>query len=124
MKQKNLLRIIGVLLGTILIVTINTAKAQKTPADIMTLKLENAKMTPVTFTHSAHAKTNKCSLCHHKDKDPTMPGKCEVCHILKEVKDGAIPIADAFHKKCQACHKEAGSKGVRAPTGCNECHKK
>jgi len=123
-RKKGPLIIISILFIFFLIFAINSVKAQKTPADAMTLKLENAKMAVVTFSHGAHTKTIKCFVCHHKDKDPTVPEKCGTCHMLKEVKDKAIPITDAFHKQCQACHKEAKSKGVNAPTGCNECHKK
>ena len=124
MRQKRSILIIAILFISSFIFAINSVKAQKTPANTMTLKLENAKMAPVIFSHGAHAKTIKCSVCHHKDKDPTGPEKCGTCHLLKEVKDKAVPITDAFHKQCQTCHKEAKSKGVNAPTGCNECHKK
>jgi hypothetical protein len=124
MRQKRSFLIIAVVFIAVLVFATNNVTAQKTPADTMTLKLENAKMAPVTFSHGAHGKTNKCSLCHHKDKDPTGPEKCGTCHLLKEVKDKAIPATDAFHKQCQTCHKEAKSKGVGAPTNCNECHKK
>ena len=72
----------------------------------MTLKLENAKMAPVIFSHGAHGKTIKCSVCHHKDKDPTAPEKCGTCHLLKDVKEKATASTDAFHGQCQTCHKE------------------
>ncbi len=36
----------------------------------------------------------------------------------------AIPIKDAYHKNCIECHKQSSAKGVKAPTKCNDCHKK
>lgn len=124
MRQKGSILIIAILFIYLFIFAVSIVKAQKAPADTITLKLENAKMSPVIFSHGAHAKTNNCSVCHHKDKGPTGPEKCGTCHMLKEVKDGVVPITGAFHKQCLTCHKEAKSKGVNTPTGCNECHKK
>jgi len=96
------------------------------PSGPVTLKLEGAKMAPVTFQHSTHVGKEKidCAVCHHKDKDPKNPAKCETCHAVKEAKGGASVAKDAFHNKCQTCHKEAASKGKAAPTKCTECHKK
>jgi hypothetical protein len=124
MKNKGLISMVTALSITMLVFATNSARAQKMPAESMTLKLENAKLAPVTFSHSNHAKAMKCSVCHHKDKNPTEPEKCETCHMLKEVRNRAIPITDAFHKQCQTCHKQAKSRGVGAPESCNECHKK
>ncbi len=124
MRKKGSLIVITVLFVSALVLSIDSVKAQKTPADMVTLKLENAKMPPVMFPHGVHSKTTKCAICHHKDKDPTGPEKCGTCHLVKGVKEKAPPLQDAFHTKCQTCHKEAKSKGVKAPTGCNECHKK
>jgi hypothetical protein len=107
-----------------LIFVINSAGAQKMPGNTMTLKLENAKMAPVVFSHGAHGKTISCSICHHKDSDPTKPEKCGVCHLVRDVKEKAPPAQDAFHGKCRTCHNESAAKGVRVPTGCNDCHKK
>jgi hypothetical protein len=124
MKQKSAPIIIAVLFISTLIFTTNSAGGKKTPDDTLTLKLENAKVAPVTFSHGAHGKMIKCTICHHKDKNPTGPKKCETCHLVREVKEKAPPAQDAFHGKCQACHKENAAKGVRAPTGCKDCHKK
>ena len=102
------------------------AYAQKKPPEPMMLKLEGAKFPPVSFSHSIHTEKAKldCVRCHHKDKNPKEPGGCMPCHDLKEVKNGAIPIKDAYHKNCIDCHKEAAAKNVTAPTKCNDCHKK
>ena len=98
--------------------------AQKKPPESVTLKLEEAKFPPVTFSHSVHTDKVKaeCVVCHHKD--PKEPGKCMPCHDRNEVKNGAPPIKDAYHKNCIDCHKESVAKKVAAPTKCNECHKK
>ena len=90
------------------------------------LKLDGAKFPPVPFTHSVHTEKAKadCVVCHHKDKDPKEPGGCMPCHDRNEVKNGAPPIKDAYHKNCIDCHKESVAKKVNAPTKCNECHKK
>jgi hypothetical protein len=124
MTQKSASIIIAVLFISTLIFTINSARAQKTAANTMTLKLENTKMAPVTFSHDSHGKTINCTNCHHKDKNPTSPEKCGTCHLVKEVKEKAPPAQDAFHGKCRSCHKENAAKGINAPTGCNDCHKK
>ena len=124
MRQKRASIIIAVLIISSLIFIINSASAQKLPGNTMTLKLENSKMAPVVFSHGAHAKTIKCFICHHKDKNPSGPEKCGTCHLVKEVKEKAPPAQDAFHGKCQACHKENAAKGVKAPTSCTDCHKK
>jgi hypothetical protein len=100
--------------------------AQKKAAEPVSLKLEGAKMAPVSFSHATHVDKGKvdCAVCHHKDKDPKDPAKCTTCHDVKEAKGSAAVAKDAFHKMCQTCHKDAASKGKAAPTKCAECHKK
>jgi len=92
----------------------------------MTLQIEGGKFGVVPFSHKTHIEKEKidCAKCHHKDKNPKEPDKCSTCHLPKDVKDNAPPAKDAFHKNCQACHKEAVEKGKQAPVKCNECHKK
>ena len=104
---------------------VGTAQEKKAP-DSVTIKLEGAKMPPVTFSHKAHIEKAKidCAVCHHKDKDPKAPEACVKCHDVKEVKNGASTAKDAFHKQCIDCHKEGAKKGVVAPVKCNECHKR
>ncbi|MHB8111338.1 MAG: cytochrome c3 family protein [Syntrophorhabdaceae bacterium] len=104
----------------------HAAYAQKKPPDPLMLKLEGAKFPAVAFSHSVHTERAKvdCVICHHKDKNPKEPGGCMPCHDLKDVKKGAIPIKDAYHKNCIECHKDAAAKEVSAPTKCNDCHKK
>ncbi len=94
------------------------------PEKPVTIKIPGAAMAPVTFSHATHVDKAKveCKVCHHADADN--PKACTTCHDAKQVK-GKAPIAkDAFHNKCQPCHKDAKAKGVKAPTACNECHKK
>ncbi|MCK9226185.1 MAG: cytochrome c3 family protein [Syntrophorhabdaceae bacterium] len=100
--------------------------AQKKAPEPLMLKLEGVKFPPVTFSHSVHTDKAKvdCVACHHKDKNPKEPGGCMPCHDRNEVKNGAPPIKDAYHKNCIDCHKESVVKNVSAPTKCNDCHKK
>ncbi len=100
------------------------AQAAEAPKAPVVIKVDGAKMPPVTFPHAVHVDKVKvaCAKCHHKDADN--PKACKTCHDLKEVKNGAPKIQDAFHKLCQTCHKEQVEKGAKAPTKCNECHKK
>ena len=109
-----------------LILAAGIASAQKKMPDTVTLKLEGAKMAPVAFSHTTHTQKTKigCSVCHHKDKDPKEARTCGTCHQTAGAKDNTPSAQDAFHKKCQTCHKESTAKGVKAPTQCTECHKK
>ncbi len=100
--------------------------AEKKVPETTMLKTEGAKFPPVLFSHITHTQKAKidCVLCHHKDTDPKEPEKCGTCHMLKEVKEKAPPLRDAFHIRCQTCHKEIFAQGIGAPTKCNDCHKK
>ena len=103
---------------------VGVAQAAEAPKAPVVVKADGAKMAPVTFPHAVHVDKVKveCVKCHHKDADN--PKACKTCHDIKEVKDKAPKIQDAFHKVCQTCHKEQAEKGSKAPTKCNECHKK
>ena len=97
-----------------------SAEAPKQP---IVIKIEGAKMAPVTFSHETHEKQKiACTTCHHKDAQD--PKACTTCHTAKGGQGGAPAAKDAFHTRCQGCHKEATAKGVNAPTKCNDCHKK
>ena len=97
---------------------VGAAEAPKSP---VVIQADGAKMAPVTFSHEKHGKV-ECAKCHHKDADE--PKGCKTCHDIKEAKNNAPKIQDSFHKVCQTCHKEQAEKGAKAPTKCNECHKK
>jgi hypothetical protein len=100
------------------------AGAQQKAPESTVIKLDGAKLPPVSFSHKTHVEKNKleCVACHHKD--PKEPQACGKCHLVAETKDKAPIAKDAFHKQCQTCHKDSSAKGVKAPTACNECHKK
>jgi len=100
--------------------TVNAAEHPKEP---ITIKLEGSKMPPVVFSHPVHVENQKidCVKCHHKD--PQDPKACTTCHG-KEAKGSQPAARDAFHTRCQTCHKEVAAKGLKAPTKCTECHKK
>jgi ribosomal protein L40E len=93
------------------------------PKQPITIKLEGAKMPPVTFSHATHVEKQKvdCVKCHHKN--PQDPTACTTCHE-KEAKGKTPAARDAFHTRCQTCHKEMVAKGLHSPTKCMECHKK
>lgn len=103
---------------------VGLALADKQPPEPAVIKLEGAKLSPVSFSHKTHVEKNKleCVACHHKD--PKEPQACTKCHLVAEVKDKAPIAKDTFHKQCQTCHKDSSAKGVKTPTACNECHKK
>lgn len=126
MRQKLHVLIATLLLVFFCVFATGIAGAEKKMPETTILKLEAAKMGPVTFSHITHIEKAKigCAVCHHKDKNPKEPDKCETCHLLKEIKEKAPPAKDAFHAKCQACHKENVAKGGGAPIKCNKCHKK
>ena len=126
MKQRTF---VLVMLFTMILVTLSTfdvAAEEKKPPETVSIKLEGAKLPPINFSHTIHVEKNKldCVTCHHKDKDAKAPEACVKCHSATEVKNNAPTAKDAFHKQCQTCHKESTAKGVKAPTTCNECHKK
>jgi hypothetical protein len=131
MKRCDMKKHVRIALGMTVVVVfvlllLTGASAQKKAPESMMLKLEGAKFPPVPFSHPLHTEKAKidCVECHHKDKNPKEPGGCMPCHDLKDVKNGAMPIKDAYHKNCIECHKESSAKGVKAPTKCNDCHRK
>ncbi len=97
---------------------VGMAQAAEAPKGTVSIKAEGAKMAPVPFQHEKHSKV-ECAKCHHKDA--ASPKACTSCHDLKEAKNNAPKVQDAFHKVCLECHKSAGGN---APTKCNDCHKK
>ena len=107
--------------------------AQQAP-DVTVLK--GAPMGGVKFTHAAHAKLvgDKCDTCHHASK-PEKAGtakqeKCQNCHTKVATAPMKTKAQAAFHdpmaKKgtCIDCHVKENAGGKKAPTKCNECHKK
>ncbi len=116
---------VGLLLCSLLLLFCfsSAAKAADYPKEPIAIKLEGAKMPPVVFPHAVHVEKQKieCVTCHHKDAQN--PKACTTCHG-KEAKGSQPSARDAFHGKCQTCHKEMMAKGMKPPTKCTECHKK
>lgn len=110
----------GVLLLFLASAALNAAEYPKGTAS---LKLEDPKMAPVSFSHESHVDKAKidCVTCHHAD--PQAPKTCTTCH-RKVAKDKTVAAKDAFHKNCIGCHKHRTAKGAELPIKCNECHKK
>lgn len=102
------------------------ALADKQPPEPHVIKVEGAKLPPVNFSHKTHIEKAKleCAKCHHKDTNPKEPEGCTKCHPVSGAKNNAPIAKDAFHKMCIDCHKDSSAKGVKAPTACNDCHKK
>lgn len=126
--MRTVIPILGVavcIVVALLVLSAGISGAWERPTEPMSLKLEGARLPPVPFTHTSHVEKYKadCITCHHKDKDPERPDSCLKCHDLKEVKGGAVPAMEAFHKRCLSCHEESLPKGTAAPTKCDECHK-
>ena len=121
MKAK--LSLCVLLLGVFSLVMATVTFSAEPPSQPIVIKLEGAKMPPVTFSHQVHVKQNiACATCHHKDAQD--PKACTTCHSVQGAKGGAPAARDAFHARCQGCHKQAVTKGMNAPTKCNDCHKK
>jgi len=126
MKNKTSVLMASVVLMALCILVASVGAQDKKPAGVMSLKLEGAKLAPVSFSHPTHVDKAKidCAVCHHKDKDPKQPAGCASCHDVKQAKDKTPLAKDAFHKQCRTCHKEKAAQEAKAPTKCNECHKK
>lgn len=106
----------------------------KIPPDMVLAVPEGAKSTqpPVKFSHMGHSNAKvDCVTCHHK-----WDGKSEVqgcsaagCHDDFKAKRGEKSYYAAFHDRkadtsCLGCHQAKKSEGVKAPTGCKDCHVK
>ena len=119
MNRKNRIVMLVVLVLTFAFVAVAFAAAK----DSYTFDAKNGK---VTFNHKAHATKAKCNVCHHTAKVDGSDAKvCTECHKAeKGDKDGKeVPsMKDAAHKKCKGCHEKDAEK--KAPTKCNDCHKK
>ena len=101
-----------------------------------TVVLKGAPMGGVKLEHAKHAKDYgaKCTDCHHASK-PEKPmkaaqEKCTTCHTKAATAPMKTTLQGAFHAPmakagtCVDCHTKAIAAGKKAPTKCNECHKK
>ena len=113
----SVVRLSLILLGVFAVLTlVGVTYAADAPKGAVSIKTDGAKMAPVSFSHEKHAKVD-CAKCHHVKDKPT--AACNSCHDLKEAKNNAPKIQDAFHKACLDCHK-----AQNGPSKCNDCHKK
>jgi hypothetical protein len=108
-------------------------QAAKEPATVI---LKGAPMGGVKFDHAAHTKTHKakCETCHHPSKSEkalkTPNQACSDCHTktvaapMKTNARGAFHDAMAKKGTCVDCHAAENGKGKKAPTKCQDCHKK
>jgi len=126
MKARILAMSVLFTLSLITFAIFNAFGAEKKPPETVMIKLQGGKLPPVNFSHPIHVEKQKleCVTCHHKDKDPSVPEPCVSCHSVTEAKNNAPIAKDAFHAKCRTCHVGTTAQGIKAPTTCNECHKK
>ena len=112
-----------------LFISVGVLIAADVPEKITIDEAQNKKG-PVAFDHQKHVKEfgATCTDCHHSYKDGKnvwkegdKVEKCSACHDLKEKKDGAMKLQNAFHKNCKNCHKEKGKGPFKK---CNDCHAK
>jgi len=118
--------ILGIgLLGTILLFGLGSRVESEIDkgADSITISTIQKMQPPVVFPHKNHQDmlSGKCVECHHTTKEGEQTVSCASCHN----KEGAkVVLKDAYHKKCKDCHQKEATAGKKAPTKCNECHKK
>ncbi len=102
------------------------AATPEIPADKAVIEFPS-KLGTVTFAHQAHAglKNVECKTCHHTypDKSPEIHD-CRDCHT-GDAKD-APKTKEAFHLRCQGCHKYTVESGEKAGPvkKCKLCHVK
>ena len=111
-----------------------TTYAQAKPSNVVILK--GNPMGGVKFNHPEHQKAaeNKCETCHHASKaEKPMKAKqenCQDCHTKTATPPMKTSTKLAFHDNmaksgiCIDCHVKQNAAGKKAPTKCNECHKK
>jgi hypothetical protein len=129
-----------VLLGTLLVAAIAAPRvvgqATAKQPDTVIIKGTNP-MGNVKFDHKTHATeraANKCETCHHasKKEKPAKAAqeKCTDCHTkaatppMKTNTQGAFHAPMAKGGTCITCHLAQNAKGKKAPTKCQDCHKK
>ena len=110
-----------------------SGQAPKAPDSVV---LTGSPMGGVKFAHKLHATDRKieCKTCHHPSKpEKALKGdyqKCTDCHTKTATAPMKTPSRGAFHdpmaKKgtCIDCHVAQNAKGKKAPTKCQDCHKK
>lgn len=94
----------------------------KAPETIVLKEIQKAQPA-VTFSHATHSKSFNCTECHHTYKGEGAIEKCSKCHGEKE-EGKKVSLKNAFHNKCNGCHKAKKAEGKNPPTACSGCHKK
>ena len=108
--------VILIAISVVMAFAVTMSIAADPPAQI-TIDKGMDKKSGVAFNHELHAEAFDCFKCHHASKTKEEIKSCFECHG----KDANAPnVKDAFHKSCNACHKEQG----KGPTKCSECHPK
>ena len=111
------------LVAVVIAVVFSLGVALAAPPDKMVIDKIKKTKSAVAYDHKAHGtKVKECKACHHKD-EAGKEQKCSAasCHGAKA--DGKkVELKEAFHKTCKDCHKKDASK--KAPTKCDDCHKK
>ena len=131
MRNQRMLLGLGGLLSALLA---GTLLAQEIPADKDVLEFQG-KMGKVTFLHKLHSQLQdvgglvqvECATCHHTYEGTGAIKPCQECHAKKpgELMENAPKIKDAFHLRCQGCHKYTTVE-MGKPAGpvkkCKLCH--
>lgn len=81
----------------------------------------------VTFSHLKHQERveNNCQFCHHEVTQENLSEACSNCHkkIVQVTPLGeAMPLSNAFHTKCIACHQKKLKEEKKPPVKCQDCH--
>ncbi len=65
-----------------------------------------------------------CGACHLPViEDQPLPQACIECHEPDEIEDTEMPKrVDAFHSKCEECHKDSDIGPVEDDERCSWCH--
>ncbi len=65
-----------------------------------------------------------CGVCHLPViEDQALPQSCLECHEPDEIEDTEMPKrSDAFHLRCDECHKESDIGPVKDEERCTWCH--
>jgi hypothetical protein len=111
------------------------------PSKKLDKKTGAKKKTPVTFNHKGHGRAQGCQICHHSEpklkEGDTEAASCflEECHGPKAVTSAEGKVKpDSYqitHDKkmgiCQTCHvhyNKDRERKPRAPSKCQDCHRK
>ena len=148
MRPKGKILIAGIIIGSLLVISVQYLSAMDGP-DFVELEALVSIYEPVAFDHTMHEEVASCATCHHHTTGlPAEEEKCLQCHkesvTADEVTCGGCHPANhgraenvrasmdsdlfhndtaglkrAYHLKCLGCHME-----MDAPSGCEDCHPK